>query len=277
MVGFADTDAKETKEKSVLNPTILKKEKTKVNKFIVYNQGQTAGSFIISILQKKGIPCVDELFNKEGIYPGKNFSKVFRSKKYIYSIRPGSIKEAFDLLQKCKPLNKKYLGMKICGRQRNGISDFEEILKDKDILKIFLYRKNEIKLYLTRFFYNKLKKGGSKGFPSMFYDPDSLKYYQVLKSMCEGKIIKVECEDFFDFRVNSVTKLCQLLDLNDIDVKYLAVNKIVKCLIKPLNKILTESELIEMEKFFNMKYPLNELANKKFRDCRDISLNLGFL
>jgi hypothetical protein len=255
-------------------------ESPDLKKFVIYNHhGQTLGSFIVDIIQEKGITCVDELFNSRRVVPGIHFSKVFRYKKFIYSKRPDSVKEAFNLLQKCQPFSKKYLGQKICSSQRNKARDFEEILKDKNIVKIFLYRKDEIKFYLTRFFYYKFRVGigDLKKFPTMSYDPEPFKYYRKLKTKCQGLVIEVECEDFFDFRVNSATTLCQFLGLDDIEVKYLAVKKIERCKIKPLNKILTESELVQMKNYFNMKYSMDQLAKKKVRDCRKVHINLGFL
>jgi len=220
---------------------------------------------------------VDELFNAGGIYPGMNFSKVFRYHEYIDSNRPGSVAEAFALLRRCEPVSREFLGLKICGWQSKKIIDFEKMLKDSDILKIFIYRKDEMKLYLTRFFHLKLRKGSTKGFSSMSYLPDPFKSQQALKPKSEGRIIEVECEDFFDFRVNSATTLCHQFGLNDVEVKNLAVKKIWNSPIKPLKEILTGEELAEMVKFFNMKYGFDELAHKEFRDCRNVFLNLGFL
>ena len=273
MAGFSI----EAKEEPVLNRAFSEKAKTGTVKFIIYNQGQTAGSFIISILQEKGIPCVDELFNKRGIHPGRKFSKVFRHKKQLYSGRPTSIKEAFNLLRKCEPLSEKYLGLKICGGQKKSASDFEEILRDKDILKVFLYRKDDIRLYLARFFFYKLRLKSKKGFSGLRYNPSPFHHYEKLIASCRGKVVEVACEDFFDFKVNSATKLCQRLGLNDIEVKNLAVKKIWNSQIILMKEILTETELTEMVKFFNMKYSFDELANMELRDCRGVFLNLGFL
>jgi hypothetical protein len=250
----------------------------KMKRFIIYNfQGQTAGSFIISTLQEIGIPCIDEFFNKDRNYPGDNFGKVFRSDFYAKSRRPTSVYEAFTLLQKSDPIGGKHLGLKLCGWQTKRCSDFEAVLGDESILKVFLSRQDEIKLYLTRFFYNKSRLKSKMGFSSMHYSPHPFGIYQKLKTISKGIALEVECEDFFDFRVNTATKFCQLLGFNDSEIKKLCIQKILNCTVEPLKKILTSAELSGMADFFQQKYSIEVLNDLQVRDCRNVCQNLGFL
>jgi len=64
---------------------------------------------------------------------------------------------------------------------------------------------------------------------------------------------------------------------HDYETKYLATKEIRSCKVKRVDEILTQSELLEMVRFFHSKYGLEELAKMKFKDCRKVHINLGFL
>jgi hypothetical protein len=111
---------------------------------VIYNNpGATCGSFFIDMLELNGFAFVDELWNPRRVLLGLYYSSAFKNKNPVCHELPNSIENAFKFIETLEPLNQNIVGLKICGNQYERVSDFEKVINDKNILKIFLYRKNE--------------------------------------------------------------------------------------------------------------------------------------
>lgn len=250
--------------------------------FIMYNCiGQTGGSFLINLLQKHGIACVDEFFNERKMHMGDYASRVFSAPDKLLEFRSTSLYDAFSHMLNCSPISQKYIGHKICAQQVQSTPDFYKLMYDESILKIFLYRKNLTNCYLTKFFNKRWRKHVERKYPNLKLNPHPFYPYSLLKAYGVENYIEVEFEDLFDFKTNTITTLCNIFDLNEINIKEYATDLIKQISPKPFGQILweencTDEDYFELKKLFSLTN-ISLDRNLLLRDCRRININMGFL
>lgn len=251
-----------------------------MNRFVLFNcVGQTAGSFFIDMLQSAGICCIDEYFNATTFRPGLYAKKLFGDN--LRSIKPmnkdsmyialGQISDAVDDKTKC-------VGVKICCQQRKIVHDFDKMLNDGSILKIFHYRET-LTYYMTKYFHPKWPLSMREMDPEYKMEPFPFRFYERCIANGAGNYISVQSEDIFVLEKNTIEPLCEKIGADAAIIKQNARDSIKDCPTTTIKELLeTVPDFLAEEfdsRFSSLPYEID--IDKKYFDCRNININLGFI
>jgi hypothetical protein len=251
-----------------------------MNRFVLFNcAGQTAGSFFMDMLQSAGVYCIDEYFNVNSFRPGLHARELFGDN--LHNIKPGTKESLYTALEQINAAAGAcdgYTGVKICGQQRNSVHDFDKVMNDGSILKIFFYRQT-LAYYMTKYFHPKWADMMRNLDPEYKMDPNPFRFYERCITKGAENIISVNSEDIFGIEENSVEAVCRVIGANAALVKKNARSSIKDCPETTIRELLeTAPDYLSKEfdyRFSSLPYEID--MDKTYLDCREKNINLGFI
>jgi hypothetical protein len=233
----------------------------------------------MDMLQSVGIYCIDEYFNAVSFRPGLHAKTLFGD--YLRNIKPLGKDSLYTALEQISGVcddKSKFAGVKICWQQRDGVHDFDKVMNDRAILKIFHYRET-LTYYMTKYFHPKWADWMRGVHPEYKMEPSPYVLYEQCIANGAENYITVNSEDIFDTKENSIDVFCKIIGADAQLLRQNALNSIKDCPETTIRELLDTAPGYLAEefeyRFSDLEYEIDK--DKKYLDCRKANVNLGFL